>query len=312
MTLHGVTGKQGKLGNLAPTTNLQPQPQPARGCARGGFAMMRPWQLRQLTHPRTETRSKTQGSEDGEAGQMVLSCRTSRPSGSCTGSGAPIDLRRDRNTQSPGSFVCHLMVSSLLPNSVPAAQTLRSTRITQVAPDGGFNSEDLGGVFLWGGSLQAHLQERAILPPRKGSFRRADARLEGVGLRARVLAPKPQASKQASKQEEERGRKREGGREGGREGERERERERNKMVEGVRERAGCGATRSLYPKAKQRERERERERARASESERRDSQRETERYGFKASLGFRGLEWPGLANFSFCDGHAARACGIRR
>ena len=38
----------------------------------------------------------------------------------------------------------------------------------------------------------------------------------------------------------------------------------NKMMEGVRERAGCGATRSLYPKAKQskakRERERERER----------------------------------------------------
>ena len=36
----------------------------------------------------------------------------------------------------------------------------------------------------------------------------------------------------------------------------------NKMVEGVRERAGCGATRSLYPKAKQskaKQRERERE-----------------------------------------------------
>ena len=118
------------------------------------------------------------------------------------------------------------MVSSLLPNSLPAAQTLRSTRVTQVAPDGGVYREDLGGVFLRGGSLQADLQERAILPPRKGSFRRADARLEGVGLRARVLAPKPQASRQARGRE----RKKEGGRERARERERERARARGETA----------------------------------------------------------------------------------
>ena len=84
----------------------------------------------------------------------------------------------------------------------------------------------LGGVFLGGLGLPAHSEEHVPSPnPGKGDADLADTDRGGVGLRARspwapypkqaskqasnrgvgprarVLAPKPQASKQASKQE---------------------------------------------------------------------------------------------------------------